>query len=117
MSIEGREVTLIIWDIAGETEQNKVPTSYQLGAHGVLYVFDITRPSTYNNLLEQVNHMKALLPNAPIQVLANKIDLLTESERNSILANLDFINVHETSAKTGQNVELVFELLTKAMIP
>lgn len=116
LQVDGMDVTLIIWDIAGETEQNKVPASYQLGAHGVLYVFDITRPSTYQNLHEQVNHMQGLLPNAPIQILANKTDLLTPEECESILGGIDFQEVHQTSAKTGLNVEEAFRLLTKAIV-
>ena len=38
MDLDGVELTMIIWDIAGETNQSKIPKSYQLGAHGVLYV-------------------------------------------------------------------------------
>jgi len=116
LQVDGLDVTLIIWDIAGETEQQKIPESYKLGAHGVLYVFDITRPSTYNNLREQLNFIKAKIPNAPIRVLANKKDLLSAEERGSILEKLAFQEIRETSAKTGENVEEAFMLLTKAMV-
>ncbi len=116
MTMDGIEVTLIIWDIAGETDQNKVPKSYQLGAHGVLYVFDVTRPSTYNNLHEQLNHLNRLLPSAPIEVLANKVDLVTEEECNSLLDQIDYPELIKTSAKTGNNVEHAFMSLTRRMI-
>jgi small GTP-binding protein len=115
INLDGMEVNLLIWDIAGETAQNKVPKSYQLGAHGVLYVFDLSRPSTYNNLHEQLNYLKELLPTVPIEILANKKDLLTEQETQKILNELA-LDIKTTSAKTGENVEEAFMRLTKSMI-
>ena len=47
LTIEGEEVTLLLWDIAGEISQDKVPNSYFLESSAVVYVFDLTRPSTY----------------------------------------------------------------------
>jgi small GTP-binding protein len=115
IEVDGLHVNLLIWDIAGETEQNKVPKSYQLGAHGILYIFDLTRPSTYNNLHEQLNYLKELLPSVPIEILANKKDLITQNEIDSILKNIG-LEIKTTSAKTGENVEQSFIRLTKSMI-
>lgn len=110
------EVTLIIWDIAGENNQAKIPKSYQLGAHGVLYVFDITRPSSYENLHEQLNYLKETLPAAPVKVVANKTDLLPEEEQKEILTGLNYQEVFTSSAKTGENVERIFQALGEAMV-
>ena len=115
VDVDGLKVNLLIWDIAGETAQSKVPKSYQLGAHGVLYVFDLSRPSTYNNLHEQLDYIKELLPGVPIEVLANKKDLLTEEETKQILSGLS-LEIRTTSAKTGEYVEEAFLRLTKAMM-
>lgn len=116
LNLGSTEVTLIIWDIAGETNQAKIPKSYQLGAHGVLYVFDVTRPSTYENLHEQLNYLKEMLPEAPVEVIANKKDLLSEEELEEVLAKIDHPSMHSTSAKTGDNVEAIFETLAKSMV-
>ena len=116
LQLKGQEVTLIIWDIAGETNQVKTPKSYQLGAHGVLYVFDITRPSTYENLHEQLDYLRDLLPQASIEVIANKTDLLNAEEQKNVLSGLHLDQIHTTSAKTGENVEAIFDALAKAMI-
>lgn len=109
------EVTLIIWDIAGETNQAKIPKSYQLGAHGVLYVFDITRPSTYQNLDEQLNYLKEVLPGAPVQIIANKKDLASPEKQKEVLSEINLRGIHTTSAKTGENVEKIFKLLARDM--
>ena len=46
VDIEGRQLSILLWDIAGEVAQDKVPVTYFLGASGVIYVFDLSRPST-----------------------------------------------------------------------
>lgn len=116
LKVKGLDMTLIIWDIAGETNQAKVPKSYQLGAHGILYVFDITRPSTYDNLHEQLNYLQEVLPGVPVEVIANKKDLLTPEEQQKVLDTIDYEPLHTSSAKTGEQVEQVFEALAKAML-
>mgnify|MGYP001799575405 CR=1 FL=1 len=116
LNVDSAELTLIIWDIAGETNQSKIPKSYQLGAHGVLYVFDITRPSTYDNLHEQLNYLRSILPMAPIEVIANKKDLLSAEEQEQVLEGIRHTGIHATSAKTGENVEMIFEKLAGAML-
>lgn len=116
LNLDEMEVTLIIWDIAGETNQAKIPKSYQLGAHGVLYVFDISRPSTYQNLNEQLDYLKGVLPNAPVKVIGNKKDLLSEEKQQEVLKTIDHDGIYTTSAKTGEAVEEIFSELAKAMV-
>ncbi len=116
LKVDSMEVTLIIWDIAGETNQAKIPKSYQLGAHGVLYVFDITRPSTYQNLHEQLDYLGGVLPNAPVKVIANKKDLISAEKQEEVLAEIALDGIYTSSAKTGESVEEIFEALAKAMI-
>ena len=115
VEFDGYQMTLLIWDIAGETEQNSVSKSYKLGSHGIIYVFDLTRPSTYENLDKQLDYLKTLLPNAPIQVLGNKKDLISEEELNSIKESIPLF-FKATSAKTGEHVEEAFIDLAKAML-
>ncbi len=116
LKVDSMEVTLIIWDIAGETNQAKIPKSYQLGAHGVLYVFDITRPSTYQNLHEQLDYLSGVLPNAPVKVIANKKDLIPAEKQEEVLAEIALDGIYTSSAKTVESVEEIFEALAKAMI-
>src|SRR4051812_5438983 len=42
----GGAVSLILWDLAGEDAFHSVQLSYLTGAHGLVYVADITRPGT-----------------------------------------------------------------------
>ncbi len=114
--IDGRELSMIIWDIAGENTQQKVPESYKLGAHGAIYVFDLTRPSSYDLIEQEVSHLQNILPPIPFVLVGNKLDLLTEEEFNSLRKKLPAYDYIFSSAKTGEGVEEMFFYLAKQML-
>ena len=116
MSIGDNSVTLILWDIAGETSASKIPNSYKLGAHGVLFVFDVSRPSTYENLNDQISEIRKTVQDVPVICLANKSDLLADNVRQDIANEVGQRELLFTSAKTGENVEKAFESLTKKIM-
>ncbi len=116
VDIHGVELTMLIWDIAGEVKNERVYKSYMLGAHGILYVFDVTRPSTYENLSSEIDQIRKTLPVAPIRLVGNKIDLLTENSLDSLKGELSSFNILYSSAKTGISVENAFYDLGKAML-
>lgn len=57
VEIDGRKISLLIWDIAGEVSQDKVPQSYYLGSSAIVYVFDLTRPSTWLNIKSDIDYL------------------------------------------------------------
>jgi len=105
-------INLMIWDIAGEVTQTRVNTSYYLGSNGILYVFDVTRPSTYEQMEADIEYVQKLLPNIPILRIANKADLLSPEQIAQLPVKYDFL----CSAKNNQNVEQAFEKLTELML-
>ncbi|MEM7040949.1 MAG: Rab family GTPase [Bacteroidota bacterium] len=116
IEISNNELTMIIWDIEGGAVQSKLPQSYFLGAHGIVYVFDLTRPSTYLNIDPEIQFFKNLLPDAAVQIVANKVDLLDELEIKNFRENFAGICNYLSSAKTGLNVENMFRELGIEMI-
>jgi len=100
----------------GYKRQDKVPTSYFLGASAIIYVFDLTRPSTYKNIQMDMTILKDILPDAILKVVGNKADLVEADEiqktTNSMATPVDVI----TSAKTGNNVEELFEDLAREFL-
>ena len=115
IQVNGTTIKLLIWDIAGEDSQQKVPQSYRLGAHGALYVLDLSRPSTYENLNEELIALNEVIPNIPISVLANKQDLVPNEQVEKIL-NERPVSAKPTSAKSGENVEEAFHQLAAQML-
>ena len=116
VNVNGTALAMIIWDIAGESSQQKIPSSYKLGSQGVIYVFDVTRASTYEHLENELFELKQILSNVPIRVVGNKKDLLDENELDSILSKLHLGGVTFSSAKTGENVEALFNELALEML-
>ena len=116
IEVEGQEVSLLLWDIAGEVSQDKIPNSYFLGSSGIIYVFDLTRPSTYKNIESDVSYLKNMTNNAVISVVGNKSDLLDQPKIDEILAGLTLKPDIITSAKTGDNVQELFHGMGKAFI-
>jgi len=109
-------LNIMLWDIAGEVAQDKVPLSYFLGTSGIIYVFDLTRPMTYNNILADIEYLKNILPEATIKIIGNKKDLVTTAHIESVISGLPVECDMTTSAKTGENVEQLFQSMGEALM-
>ncbi len=102
------DLSMMIWDIAGEVAQNKVPTSYFLGTSGIVYVFDVTRPSTYGNIAQDIEYLKSVNKLTTIKIVGNKKDLVSEDDLKTLREKITLPVDLFTSAKTGENVEKLF---------
>lgn len=116
VEVDGQELNLLIWDIAGEISQDKVPHSYFLGTSGVIYVFDLTRPITIKNLETDIEYLKKIAPGISIKVIGNKRDLVSEQDVEDFVASTNVSYDFLTSAKTGENIEELFLSLGKDLI-
>lgn len=116
LEIDGQEISILLWDIAGEVTQNKVPNSYFLGASAIIYVFDLTRPSTYKNLKLDIDFLNKILPNITILIVGNKKDLVTPEKIKVLEEEIEYSIDLYTSAKTGDNVENLFETIGRGFI-
>ena len=116
IQVKDEDLSILLWDIAGEVSQDKVPVSYFLGANGIIYVFDLTRPSTYKNIEEDIAYLTKILPEGVLKVVGNKKDLVSEEHIEGVLSSLPVTCDLVTSAKTGDNVENLFSSLGEAML-
>ncbi len=116
IKVEDKEVSLLVWDIAGEISQDKVPSSYFLGASGIVYVMDLSRPMTFKNLESDYLFLKELMPLGVIKIVGNKRDLVTEAQIEEIVKSLPRTIDCLTSAKTGENVDQLFLDLAKSLL-
>ncbi len=116
VNVNNEDVSLLVWDIAGEVTQDKVPTSYFLGASGIIYVMDLSRPLTFEKLDSDIAYLKGLLPGAIIKLVGNKKDLLTAEELEETLKVIPQPLDSVTSAKTGENIKDLFTTLATAYL-
>ncbi len=116
IEVNGRELSLLLWDIAGEVSQDKVPTSYFLGASGIIYVIDLTRPSTYKHIVKDIEHLKEITKGGVIKIVANKKDLIDDNQLAEIEERISLPWDIVTSAKTGENVQELFLTLGRELV-
>ncbi len=109
--INNQPLKLLIWDVAGTQNDEKVPKAYFLGASAAMFVFDLTREETYleiNKYLESIRELSGL---KKITIVGNKKDLLNASELETVLRKIEVTVDFITSAKEDENVEVAFKLL------
>ena len=116
IKIDDETISMMVWDVAGEVSQDKVPASYFLGASGIIYVMDFSRPLTFVNLESDIQFLRDLLPNSTIIIVANKKDLVSEEQLETIRQELARPFDYSTSAKTGENVEELFIEMGKRLL-
>ena len=105
------EVSLVIWDIAGDMMTTKVYRNYVRGAGGILFVHDLSRPETYSMIVEELEALKETGNNIPPYLLVgNKVDLIENEDM--LESQSDF----HSSAKTGGNVNEAFYELVKQSV-
>ncbi len=113
-------VALSIWDVAGQDVFRRLVPTYHLGANGVLYVVDLTRPQTIDTLKQWHADVRQNVPKPlPTLLLGNKCDLEHSVDENAITAAMQLVGAFKflkTSAKTGENVPEAFMILTKAIL-
>jgi small GTP-binding protein len=114
------EVTIQIWDIAGQEKWVKMRHLYYKGAHGALIVGDVTRENTFEQLKEFWNpDLSQFCGDIPKILVVNKVDLHPIISNNEIDNLAHKINVNTTiftSAKNGKNVEKAFRKIAEDII-
>jgi small GTP-binding protein len=114
-------VTMQVWDLAGQPRFEIVRQSFYRGARGGLLVFDVTRRRTFLNLHRWREEARENLGREiPVVVVANKVDLqdsrVVGTEEGEEYAKAIKSLYVESSALTGQNVEDAFAKLCMTMI-
>ncbi len=114
------ELTIMLWDLAGGEEFDRVRASYIRGAAGAVLVCDLTRPETLEGLNTYISSLHSISPNTQLILAANKRDLI--SQQQLVLAHVETfaasLNVpcYLTSAKTGDDVETLFRHLGRLLV-
>jgi Ras-related protein Rab-1A len=121
LEIEEKNVKLQIWDTAGQDRFRNITASYYRGAAGIMLVYDISEPDSFNNLNSWLIEVEKNASKDVNKILVgNKCDL-EDRRKISFEQGKEFAETHgmkflETSAKSAHNVEDAFVNMTKEII-
>jgi small GTP-binding protein len=113
ISINDKIYRIQIWDTAGQENFRSITRAYYKNSVCALVVYDITNRDSFNNIANWVEDCKNQSPKTIFMVLVgNKSDLsdkrvISIDEGRELAEKYNMI-FFETSAKTGDNVDLIF---------
>lgn len=117
-NINGEWVQAQVWDTAGQEQFHKITTSYYKGAHGIVLVYDVSDPKSWENIQYWVKKIKSYASESvQVVLVGNKVDLRDEiSTSIQSSTGISFskkcgVPFFETSAKNAINVSAAFHLL------
>jgi small GTP-binding protein len=116
VTIEGRALTLMVWDLAGEDELAELNVSHIRGASGYVLVADGCRTETLEKAADLQQRIHKMLGPMPFVLVLNKADLRGQWEVQSAQIKQYGWPTFETSAKVGSGVEEMFFGLGTALL-
>lgn len=114
VEVDGKKVLLQVWDFGGQERFRFLLRNYARGAKGALFLFDLTRPISLENIEEWLEISRTEDKNIPILLIGSKLDLAeaTVIEEKFVEELKDKYNLFDflkVSSKTGENVDLAFQ--------
>ena len=109
----GLDVKLQIWDTAGQDRFRSITKNYYKGSNGIILIYDVTNKRTFENVKSWVSQIhEEISDKVVIYLIGNKIDMEEErkvsTKEGEDLANELGLPFLETSAKTGVNIDTIF---------
>ena len=117
--INRKKYLIKIWDTCGQERFRSITQNYYRNADGVMLLFDSNNIESFHNLNIWLNSLKEYsIKNFPLIIIGTKSDLPINVHDNDInnFCNLYNIKWFRTSAKTGENISISFDFLTKEII-
>ncbi len=117
IEVGNQEVSLVLWDLYGEDQFQRVQSFYLRGSSGYLLVADGTRPETLEVAQSMQQRAQEVMGPVPFILMLNKHDLPWEVSEGQIgrLREMGW-EIRYTSAKTGEGVEESFTALAQRML-
>lgn len=112
---------LNIWDTMGDERYRAITRQYYQDAHGILLVYDISNRDSFDNILIWEKEVRDnTSADSVLFLVGNKTDLdkervVTYQEGRNKAENLGMLFT-EVSAKSGDNIHLLFEKISEAMM-
>jgi small GTP-binding protein len=125
VELEGKKITLRIWDFAGEERFRVLLPAFAKGADGGIFMYDTTRFSSLGQIRDWLSIFEYFIAEEeikiPIIMVGGKIDLedkrsIPTEEAEELSKTFDLKGYFECSSKTGDNVEDIFTYIAQKMV-
>lgn len=115
-----KKVKLQIWDFGEEERFRFLLHQYCKGANAAFFLYNITNPHSLDHLSDWTQIIREHAGDIPIMLLGTHADLVdqravTRDEGIQAAKTHNLSAFIELSAKTGQNVEKAFEVITEIL--
>ncbi len=118
---ENKSVSLEVWDTAGQEQYRAVTKMYYKDVHGALLVYDSTDKESFNKIRFWLDDLdmngnkmeKRILVGSKMDLTANRQVSLYEAKKFAGERKLEWM---ECSAKTGENINELFDLVIGKII-
>ena len=118
--IDGNNVKLFFWDIAGQAEFMFMRPTFYKGSKAAIIVFSHApeEEESFEHVVNWHDDIKKFCGDLPIVLFGNKIDLVKEEELDEkkvkdLVKKRKFLGYYRTSAKTGSGVYEAFQAIIK----
>ncbi|CAI7656594.1 unnamed protein product [Penicillium pancosmium] len=113
IQMDGRRVSLQIWDTAGQESFRSIIAQYYRGAMGIFLVYDVTNERSFHNIRNWASTLEPHVPGDSKKILiGSKCDCaekrVISSEQGQQLADELGIPFFEVSAKDNVNIDEAF---------
>jgi len=119
IQLDGKEITLVLWDLYGNDDFQKIHWSYFRGASGYLLVADGTRRATLEKAVALEERARQEIGSVPFLFVINKCDLVddwdVDPELEARLVGKGW-TILRSSAKTGEGVDEAFSQLARKIV-
>ena len=120
INYQGQNLKLEIWDTAGQERYRSLAPMYYRGAKAAVVVYDITKKDTLTGAKSWVTELQKKQADCIIILVGNKCDLrepggVNRDDVREYARDHHLIHI-ESSAKTGYNVEKIFNIICKEIL-
>jgi small GTP-binding protein len=121
IELDNTKIKLQLWDVGGEERFRFLLPTYCLGANGAFLLYNVSRPSTLDNVAEWTNIVRQKQGSIPIMLVGSQLHsddhrVVSRQEGISIAEHNNLASFVEVCPQENINVNEAFKVLTELIL-